>query len=303
MFAAFGGTLFAETLEKVIVQGSKVNIRAKGADAGEVVGQAEYGEMLMAKAFGEEWVEVQAPDRISMWVHSEFLHNDTVKVPRLNVRAGSSVNYSIVGRLDRDTAVTRRSTFNEWVEISPPAICSVFIHKDYVKRAPKSKPPVVVKQVPKKVVAPVKVQPKPRVVAVKPVAVKQLPLREIAPPPPTYTPHAATRNTVPIKATGRSEVVVVAPDDLKLIPLEGQGKVVEREGILKSYLFAGSAPSRFQLRASLGGDSQTVCYVRKGEQSLKEFVGKRVVIRGHEYWIEGQSRPVLMPKAIIAVED
>jgi len=93
----------------------------------------------------------------------------------------------------------------------------------------------------------------------------------------------------------------VAPSQaVDLVPLPGQGKIVRREGRLRSYLLKGSSPSKYYLSAHIGGRQQIVCFVENKEGQLKGYRGKQVIIQGHEYWVQGQDRPVIVPRAIIA---
>ena len=95
----------------------------------------------------------------------------------------------------------------------------------------------------------------------------------------------------------------VAPEDVELVPLKGQGKSVKREGKLISYLLKGGRPSRFQLVDWVGERQVTIAYVDNSEGRLKGYVGQRVTIQGHEFWTQGETRPLLVPRSILLLEE
>ena len=73
--------------------------------------------------------------------------------------------------------------------------------------------------------------------------------------------------------------------------------------MLISYLLKGGRPSRFQLVSGRGGRQVTVAYVDNSEGRLKGYVGQRVTIQGHEFWTRGETRPLLVPKSILVLEE
>jgi len=89
------------------------------------------------------------------------------------------------------------------------------------------------------------------------------------------------------------------PEDLKLIPLEGQGKMVQREGVLRLAGFVFGRPSRYRLVRQEGNRIETLCYVRGNNAQLSTFTGRRLLVRGREYWVQGVRDPVVIPEQII----
>ena len=268
------------------VLADRVNLRARASTRGEVVGQVQYDETIQVTALEGEWLKIDAPKGMLFYVHKDFLENGKVKVGTLNVRAGSSVNYPIVGTLNRGDAVTAKGQFDVWVKIDPPPNSWLFIHSSMVQ-------PVV-----------------PEIVAVVPEPKPPEPSPE---PPPVVEERPLPRvEVIPGEVVLPRDVALPETDDgriaepppgVEVVPLKGQGKLVKREGTLISYLLKGGRPSRFQLVSGRGGKQITVAYVDNSEGRLKGLVGQRVTIQGHEFWTRGETRPLLVPKSILVLEE
>lgn len=267
---------------KVRVIGQRVNLRAKADPNSEVVSQAADGELLVARSFQGEWVEVVAPEAVDLWVHRDFVQDNRVLAGKLHVRGGPGINYTVVGELGQQDTIVRRGEFGEWVKIAPPSSCSLWVSRDYVETLQPEKP--------------------------KPAAVTQPPRVEKpaaeAPPVAVSTPRAQPEPARP--ATGvvstpspATESSPVVPPDLKLIPLEGQGRAVQREGTLRLAGFVIGRPSRYRLVNQQGNRIETICYVRGNNSQLAGFVGQKLLVRGREYWVKGVRDPVVIPEQIV----
>lgn len=270
------------------VVGERVNLRARPALEAEVVGQVSEGSELTAKTLGDEWVEVVPPASVDLWVHQEFLEGNTVKAKLLKVRAGPGINYSVVGSLTRGEAVEVRGTFNEWVKIAPPASCSLWISRKYVEPARK-----VVAAVARRPAGPTPAGPtpaeegKPPAPAPAPPSAPVAAVRERPPaplPPPTREPAPATRWQIPA--------------EWALVPLQGQGNRVEREGYLMRVGFLVGRPSNYRLVQFAGGRSQTLCFVVGPVTQLRAWVGQRMLVRGREYWLQNVRHPVVVAEQL-----
>ncbi|MFH0907847.1 MAG: SH3 domain-containing protein [bacterium] len=249
------------------VTGQHVNLRAKPESTSEVVGQVSDGDVLSVKSIQAEWVEVVAPESVELWVHQDFVADGRSAVSKLNVRAGPGVNYNVVGNLDKGEALTVKGTFGEWVRIAPFPAASLWVSKDFVQLnlpVRKTPPPV-------SVVAATNRPPLPPAAAdVSPTSTVQA-AQDIAPPPPS---------------------------DLVLIPLAGQGKLVEREGELKPAPYAVNRPSPFRLAQRVGTRMDTVCYLRGNTQQLQSLMGWRLSVRGREYWVQGVNEAIVVVERI-----
>ena len=76
------------------------------------------------------------PASAHVWVHTTFIDatNKTVLPKKLNLRAGPGENYSVLGVVERGTAVNEISTKGDWTQIEPPTNAYAFIAAMYLKQ-------------------------------------------------------------------------------------------------------------------------------------------------------------------------
>ncbi|MBN1268488.1 MAG: SH3 domain-containing protein [Kiritimatiellae bacterium] len=274
ILVATGLVCGAETTPVKVV-GERINLRARATLDAEVVGQVGDGEELAAKSLSAEWAEVVPPQTVDFWVHRDFISDGAVKTKRLNVRAGPGINYSVVGSLDRATPVAVRGEFGEWLKIAPPASCSLWVSREYVEPVRRLVPTMA-----RRPPAPVAER---RVPPSTPVAVaareRPQPVQVVVPPMPVEPTPAA-----------RWEI----PADWELVPLQGQGNKVDREGYLRRVGFLLGRPSRFRLVQYVDSRAETLCYVEGDTVQLSNWLNERLLIRGREYWLQNVKYPVLV---------
>lgn len=254
------------------VKTDRVNLRARAEATSEVVGQVSVDERLPVQQVQEEWVQVVPPDRIDLWVHRDFVKDNASTVDRLNIRAGAGINYSVVGTLERGARIDVRGQFGEWLKIAP-SNSLVWISRELVDleyaggRAPVTPPAA-------------------------PVASGQ-------PPAPEAAGAMGALELGPVRAPAATAGgAVSAPPDLRLVPLEGQGRLVQREGELKPAPFVFGRPSKFRLVTRDGAQLATLCYVRGNSEQLTSLLNQRLLVRGREYWVQGVRQPVIVLERI-----
>ncbi len=262
------GLLLGAEAAEVRVTGNRVNLRARPDTRAEVVAQVNYGDVLTRRSERDEWVEVAAPAEIELWLHSDFLDDATVTASRLNVRAGPGINYPVLSQVQRGDVVDILRSFEEWVSIAPPADASLWISARWVEAV---QPPPVVTPEPRPE-PPREPEPEPEPEPVRPAPPPQ-PVVERKTPPP--------------------------PEELDLIPLDGQGEFVELTGTLRPAVFVFGRPSRYRLTQTRGHIIETICYVKGNDAQLQSLLGHEIRIEGHKYWVQGARYPVLTPQQII----
>ncbi|HMP72953.1 MAG TPA: SH3 domain-containing protein [Kiritimatiellia bacterium] len=269
--AAFGGI----SVDAGMISGDRVNVRARADLAAEVIGQLDYGTEVVVRGVDGDWVEINPPDAIEFWVHRDFVEGDRVTTRRLNIRAGAGINYSIVGTLERNAVIDRRGGFGEWIKIAPPAEASVFVNVAFVEL------PVVE--------APVALPTPPRL---EPI----LPQPPVLQPLPPYDPAQDSRVALP--PAGRDTVAAPA-SDMRLVPLSGQGAVVQREGVLaRTPLLMRSGTSNYRLIRREGNQITTLSFVRGNTSQLESLLDQTLIVHGREFWVEGARQPVIMVEKI-----
>jgi hypothetical protein len=285
IWLSLAGSGFGQTETKVKVVGQRVNLRAKADLQAEVVGQIADGEFLNARSFQDDWVEVAPPDTVELWVHREFVKDNQVMAPKLYVRGGPGINYTVVGTLLRGDTITPKGDFGEWIKIVPPAVCSLWVNRSYVQ-----------------VLQPEKSRPVPaqRPAADPSVKAGGQVVEGAAEAPDIYTPPVvAVAPKTPVAQPVQQQAATNAPSDLALIPLAGQGRAVQRDGILRLSGLVWGRPSRFRLVRYEGSRIEMICYVRGNSSQMNALLGQRLLIRGREYWVQGVKYPVVMPDEII----
>lgn len=251
----------------VRVLGQRVNLRARADLNAEVVGQVTEGDSLQVKSVQGDWVEVRPPDTVDLWVNKDLVNGNRVTVNQANVRAGPGINYTVVGRLARDEVVAAKGSFGEWLRIAPFPSASLWVSRDLLEIPAGDGGP-----------------------AAPPAATNVVPAAAAA-PPPDLPPD------LPPVRTDRAP-----PADLKLIPFEGQGRIVEHEGQLKTSGFLLGAPGSFRLVHQVGRSLETVVYLRGNREQLRGLLDQRLRVTGPEYWVERMREPVLVVEKIQLVE-
>jgi uncharacterized protein YgiM (DUF1202 family) len=144
--AAPGAATAAE--QKAIVTADRVNVRGKASLNSEIVTQLREGEVItlleeipVSKPQGGEpsaWARIQLPANTPVWVFAPYIEptEGLVNVSRLNLRAGPGENYSVLGRIERGTAVKEIRVEKNWMEIEAPQGSYAFIATNFLKRLP-----------------------------------------------------------------------------------------------------------------------------------------------------------------------
>ena len=286
----------AQNLTRVRVVGQRVNLRATAEATSEVVGQVSEGELLDVKSFQDEWVEVVPPENVDLWVYGELIRDNTVTANSLNVRAGPGLTYSVVGTITRGAVLATRGEHAGWLKIAPTAACSLWVNRLFVQVLQAEKMPPVSHE--PAVKAPE--APKPAVPAPQPAPLPEMSGPDIA-PPMAPAPASAPQPVKPAAPaeTPAEQPATQLPSNFVLIPLDGQGKVVQREGELRLAGFMIGRPSRFRLIRTDGRRIDTICYVWGNNSQLNDLLGQRLLVRGREYWVKGVRYPVVVPDQII----
>ena len=292
----------------VRVTADHVNLRAKALLTAEVVAQAAYDERLTAYEIGDEWVEVAAPEQASLWVTKSFVQQpaNTIGANRVNVRAGPGINYNVVCTLELGEKVEPRGEeVAEWLKIAPPAAARLWISRDYVEIVPAASPEAEkTAKIGSKKAQKAEKEAQKAEKAEKKAKKGKTQDSEPALAPETLAPPSADLPTpivapsVPEKDVVVREIPVPPPADLKLIPLEGQGRLVEVSGELRAAPLINEAPTRYRVVRWLDNRWQILCHVYGEASKFRSLQGKPVLVKGRQYWIQGAAAPVLVPDQV-----
>tara|TARA_Y100000766_G_scaffold264623_1_gene257562 strand:+ start:921 stop:2144 length:1224 start_codon:yes stop_codon:yes gene_type:complete len=126
-----------------IVSADRVNVRARASLIGERVTQLRKGDSVKVLARVKiepvkegqpsEWLKIAMPAGGQTWVYMAFVEEGKITVNRLNVRAGGSEQFGIVGRLAKGDNVKEKRSVGDWIEIEHPDGAYAFVSANYIK--------------------------------------------------------------------------------------------------------------------------------------------------------------------------
>lgn len=310
--------------ETAVVKDGRINVRGQPSLIGEVITQLQEGEKVVvleeitvAKPKTNEpprWVRIQMPANTPVWVYAPFIDpaTKTVKVSRLNLRAGPGENYSVVGRLTRGASIQEIRRVEDWLEIETPPGAYGFVAADLLAK-PGSSPGPAATPEPAHLDSPV-VRP-PEIASTEPPAgrtVNQSPSAEApavatspgSEPPPAQTavpnvglpprdstassasPSASSPTTSEPARSPRAEPAP-APEMPAVTALPPQGeqalqrRVVRREGLVRSTASI-QAPTYYELLSPETRKTMNYLHTENLGISLKDYRGRRIVVTGEE---------------------
>ncbi len=302
LWLAAGGLAVVSPLSAqttVRVTGDPVNLRAKNLLTSEVVTQAHYDDRLTAYEIGEEWVCVAAPTSAEAWIMKTYVQTpaNTIGTKRVNVRAGPSINYNILCTLELGATVKPTGNVQgDWLQIEPPAEARVWIHRDYVEVLTNDAAVVAVAEpepVPEAKKSARRKKPATDADSAAPAVVAK-PAAET----PAVLPTPVIAASVPEKDDAVRTIPVPAPADLKLVPLSGQGAMVEVRGELRAAPLINEAPTRYRVVQWQDNRWVILCHVYGQATKFRSLQNKQVRLEGRQYWIQGAAAPVLVPTQI-----
>jgi uncharacterized protein YraI len=286
--------------EKMRVKSANVNVRSGPGTRYEIVCQAGAGELVVVRRTTDEWSEIDPPAGAKLWVYAELIEESAV-VTRVQVRSGPGISYRPVGKLEQGQTVTIHETVGEWARIAPPREASVWISSQFLESP--NAPPAPIKPV---VSAP-KPPPPPKPV-VTPVVIPRKPVRATPPKPAPAPQSVRSRPSSPAPApvVEREKPVAASDPDLpaalvgrELAIGKPQGEVVELSGEIRSSGFSWGKLGPYRLVGKgARGRTVTICYVLGNSKQLASILGRRVSIKGRQYWVRRVRYPGVRPDRI-----
>ena len=282
--------------EPAVSKQSNVNVRAQAHINSEVVTHLKAGETVTVLEEitlkhpktdePSRWARITLPAGTHVWVNSSYLSesNQSVKVPKLNIRSGAGENYSVIGTLVKGDAIKTVTTKGEWTEIEAPTNAFGFVaahlltHKtvtEPVTPAPVPTPTVVQNTVP---IAP------PPTATLRRYRLRPRPRLQFPCPPPAVNPI----------------IPVALPEPAAEEP--PPKRVVQREGMVGGTVSI-QAPSHYELKSIDDGRMVDYLYTTSTNVVLKRYKGRTVLVSGEEELDERwPNTPVLTIQSIQVVE-
>jgi SH3-like domain-containing protein len=250
---------------EVRVTTGQVNLRARPEDGTEVVAQAQEGQSLTVVRMEKEWRGVLAPTNAQVWIKSEFVKKGLVSGDKIKLRSGPGISYRDIGFLKRDAAVREVEIHGEWTRIAPPAELILWVHESLVTSA--------------------------AVAATNGLAATD--------PGP-----AATSAVIHVESAAPPVLLRDLPAGLtkeRLAAVLGQGAMVERSGTVERVPLAFLRGVDYRLVGLREGVKVTVCFLEGNESQMPQLVGRRLIVKGREYWLKNSRYAVVYPELITPV--
>ena len=131
-----------------------LNVRGQAGLKGEVMAHLKKGDTVTVLSQinldkhkanePSQWAKIALPASTEVWVRSSFINSkdNTVLPKRLNLRAGPSEDYSILGVIERGTVVNVVGEKGGWTKIEAPANAFAYIAAMYLKQESSGNVPV-----------------------------------------------------------------------------------------------------------------------------------------------------------------
>jgi hypothetical protein len=306
----------ARAQNEAVARADRVLVRSRPSLKGEVVTRLERGQRvlvfeeglppLLASDTVTEWVRIELPAGSRVWVAAEYVDpaGGVVLARLLNVRAGPSEDYAVLGRVARGAKLSVVGGTNGWLEVIAPPGLSGYVAAHLLEPAPPRPAPEAVAPEPSpplRETAPADAAPPPESPAPK-TPPAETPQPSVPPgpaadpevPPAGETPRQPTPAPAPAAAPSAA---VSAPEPAAPPPR----RVVQREGIVRATRSI-QAPTRYELRGTDTGARLNYLLPADSGPDLRPFRGKRVRVTGEEFLDAGWATPLIRVEKILLTE-
>ncbi len=273
-----------------VVSRDHVNIRAAASMTGEVIAQLQQGETVtvletVTPAHPEAdapaaWAKIRLPSDTPVWVYAPSIDaaTKTVRVRKLNVRAGPGPNFSILGAIAKGARVTDIRILDDWMEITAPTNTFAFVAAQFLDRGGTATPPAAAET------APIASTPPARPVPPSPPEPKATApgVTNVMPPsaqPTTAAPAQLPPPIPPATAPAEPRPEPSAPSTAAAVP--GGKRIVRREGIVRDTVSI-QAPTDYKLVGTDTGEVLDYLLPATPDIKLRSYRGQRIIVSGEE---------------------
>ncbi len=249
-----------QTNFQVRVVASDVNVRVRPDAGTEVVVQVQEGQLLSVARVDGDWLGVLAPTNAGLWVKKQFVKGGIVTGDKIRLRSGPGISYRDVGTVVQGAALTELETHGEWLKVAAPSDLILWISRSVVQ---------------------------PFETASAQVAA------EISKASGSTLTHDAV-----VAATPQSRELPAGLSRNDLAAVLGQGSLVERSGKVERVPLAFLRSMDYRLVTLRNDQKVTLCYLRGNQAQMPSLVGRRLTVKGREYWLNNQRYPVVYPELI-----
>jgi uncharacterized protein YgiM (DUF1202 family) len=282
---------------------SNLNVRGQAGLNGEGVARLTKGDVVTVlmqinldkHKIGEptQWAKILLPASAHVWVNAAYIDatNKTVLPKKLNLRAGPSEYYNVLGVIERGTVVNEVINKGDWMRIDPPTNAVAFVAAMYLKQVASGN---MATNLPASTETEVVPTPVP---VVEPAPIVTQPVN---PPPPAPAP---APEPAPAPAP-----VVVAPEPPPAPPVVETNlpppppRIVTHEGVVR-HVKSVIEPTDFEIYDPKTGAEINYLYTTTTNLDFGRYNGLRIVVTGEEGLSERwRTTPVLTVQRIQVVE-
>ncbi|AKJ63793.1 SH3 domain-containing protein [Kiritimatiella glycovorans] len=288
--------------DELRVTGDRVNLRSRPAlAAGEIVGQTGAGQTLERAGDPVEkenfvWVPVHPPEGLRGYVSAAFVSNGVVQAGTLNVRAGPSINFGVIGTYGEGELIHIEQSEGDWLKVPAPDDGIVWIADKFVQPVTPPPPPEKAEKKPEDLPseggdlyrespeAEVTQEPSEKK---KPAPETTVGIKEKASPAEMDTtvkgPHAEW-----LRKAGRGPELPLFfdldEDAEQGVEAQAVGRLLDTESTI--------------LYRLVDDEGELVTLVRGREGQMKKYVYWRMKIEGRRYRAEDVESPIVIPEVI-----
>jgi uncharacterized protein YgiM (DUF1202 family) len=121
-----------------VINANHVNVRAGYDTNFEILTQMDKGDKVIVNGESGGWYSIKPPLNTSCYVSADLVQikdgEGLIRGSNVNVRAGSGLQFTVLGQLNKDDSVTIRSVEKNWVRIGAPVNCKVWVKSEFVDR-------------------------------------------------------------------------------------------------------------------------------------------------------------------------
>jgi len=295
VFTENPATLVPGTAEVFV---SDLNVRGQAGLKGEVVAHLQKGDTVTVLSqinldthkAGEpaQWAKVALPQGSVVWVRSTFINeaDKTVIPKKLNLRAGPSEDYSVVGTIDRGTVVNELGTKGEWTKINPPTNSYGFVAAMYLKQEASGNVPVNPSPSTETgLTPPINTMPATATTVPEPAPIINQapePAQPLPPPPANNAsllpPPITSENTAPPQPEANTPPAT-PPTDLNLPP--PPPRVVTHEGFVRDSISL-VAPTYYELYDPTTEKAIDYLHSTTTNLDISRYNGFQIIVTGEE---------------------
>jgi uncharacterized protein YgiM (DUF1202 family) len=215
-----------------------------------------------------QWAKIAVPASVKVWVRASFIDatNKVVLPKKLNLRAGPSEDYSVLGVIERGTAVSEIITKDDWMQIEAPTNAYAFVAAMYLNQASSGN---------------LATNTAPSAETETPMTTNSVPESQPIVTEPTNTAPAVDTNTV------------TAPTPAIDTNTPPPPRIVTHEGVV-GYTASPNAPTDFKLYDPDTLEIVDYLYTTAKDLDLTRYVNMRIIVTGVEGLDERwQNTPVI----------